>query len=142
MFIPIIGNGDINGPIKAKMFYDQTGVDALMIGRGAIGRPWIFKEVKHFFETGEVLPAPTVPEVVQNVKDQLLISAEWKDDVKRAIFEMRRHFAKYFPALPNFREIKIELLRSEEYDDVIRILDTIADRYHDVRVDYLNVSLG
>ncbi len=141
MHIPIIGNGDINGPEKAKQFYDQTGVDALMIGRGAIGRPWIFKEVKHYFATGEILPPPTVQEVIQNVKDQLNISAEWKDDQVRAIFEMRRHFAKYFPALPNFRELRIELLRSVSYDDVIRILDQIAETYHDQRVDYTNVSL-
>jgi nifR3 family TIM-barrel protein len=142
MHIPIIGNGDINGPRKAKQFFEQTGVDALMIGRGAIGRPWIFREVKHYFETGEILPPPTVPEVVQNVKDQLSISAEWKDDQTRAVFEMRRHFAKYFPALPNFREMRIELLRSTSYDDVHRILDTIAERYQSSRVDYTDVSLG
>lgn len=141
MNIPIIGNGDINGPEKAAAFYRQTGVDALMIGRGAIGRPWIFREIKHFFETGELLPPPTVPEVVQNVKDQLSISAEWKDDVTRAIFEMRRHFAKYFPALPNFRELRIELLRSNEYEEVLAILDKIAAKYHDTRVDYSNISL-
>lgn len=141
MHIPIVGNGDINGPLAAKQFLEQTGVDGLMIGRGAIGRPWIFREVKHFFETGEVLPAPTVPEVVQNVKEQLVISLEWKDDERRAVFEMRRHFAKYFPNLQNFRELRIELLRSESYADVNRILDEIAARYRDVRVDYTNVGL-
>ena len=141
MHIPIIGNGDITGPLKAEKLLNQTGVDALMIGRGAIGRPWIFRDVKHYFETGEILPPPTVPEVVQNVKDQLEISATWKDDVRRAIFEMRRHFARYFPALPNFRDLRVELLRSEEIDDVMRILDLIADRYHDQRVDYTNISL-
>jgi len=141
MIIPIIGNGDINSPQRGKQLADQTGVDGLMIGRGAIGRPWIFKEVKHFFETGEELPAPMVPEIVQNVKDQLTISLEWKDDEKRAIFEMRRHFAKYFPSLPNFRDMRIELLRSESYDDVYRILDEIAERYSNFRVNYNDVSL-
>jgi nifR3 family TIM-barrel protein len=141
MHIPIIGNGDINGPEKAKQFYDQTGVDALMIGRGAIGRPWIFKEVKHYFETGELLPPPTVPEIVQNVKDQLAVSVEWKDDQRRAILEMRRHFAKYFPALPDFRSLRIELLRSEDFADIERILNVITERYHDVRVNYTDVSL-
>ena len=141
MHIPIIGNGDINGPEKAKQLYEQTGVDALMIGRGAIGRPWIFKEVKHYLETGEILPPPTVPEVVENVKDQLKISVEWKDDERRAVFEMRRHFAKYFPALQNFREMRIELLRSESFEDVHRILDNIAEKYHDTSVDYSNISL-
>jgi tRNA-dihydrouridine synthase len=142
MHIPIIGNGDINGPIKAKAFLDQTGVDALMIGRGAIGRPWIFKEVKHYLNTGEMLPPPFVPDIVQNVKDQLAVSLEWKDDETRAVFEMRRHFAKYFPSLHNFREMRIELLRCESYHDVVAILDRIADRYHNVQVDYTNVGLN
>ncbi len=141
MVIPIIGNGDINGPLKAKQFLDQTGVDALMIGRGAIGRPWIFSEVKHYLKTGEELMPLTVPEIVKNVKDQLAISLEWKDDEKRAIYEMRRHFAKYFPNLQNFRELRIELLRSETYSDVNSILDKIAENYYDTRVDYSNVGL-
>jgi tRNA-dihydrouridine synthase B len=141
MIIPIIGNGDISSPQRAKQFYEQTGVDALMIGRGAIGRPWIFKEIKHYFQTGEELPSPTVPEVVENVKAQLAISLEWKDDERRAVNEMRRHFAKYFPSLPNFREIRIELLRSETYSDCYRILDEIADRYALYRVSYENISL-
>ncbi|MBP7508279.1 MAG: tRNA dihydrouridine synthase DusB [Prolixibacteraceae bacterium] len=141
MFIPIIGNGDINGPAKARQFLDQTGVDALMIGRGAIGRPWIFSEVKHYLKTGEEMPSPSVPEVVRNVKDQLAISLEWKDDEKRAIHEMRRHFAKYFPNLPNFRDLRIELLRSESYLDVHNILDRIAETYSDVKIDYSNVGL-
>lgn len=141
MYIPIIGNGDINGPLRAKQRLDETGVDALMIGRGAIGRPWIFKEIKHYFETGELLPPPTVPEVVENVKDQLKISLSWKDDEIRAVHEMRRHFAKYFPSLPNFREMRIDLLRAESYVDALRILDLVAERYADAKVDYTNIGL-
>src|SRR5574344_3169625 len=116
MHIPIIGNGDINGPLRAKELLEQTGVDGLMIGRGAIGRPWIFKEVKEYLQSGILLPPPTVPEIVKNVKDQLEISISWKDDEGRAVHEMRRHFAKYFPSLPNFREQRIELLRAETYE--------------------------
>jgi tRNA-dihydrouridine synthase B len=141
MHIPIIGNGDINGPLRVKELLEQTGVDGLMIGRGAIGRPWIFKEVKEYLQNGNLVPAPTVPEIVTNVKDQLEISISWKDDEGRAVHEMRRHFAKYFPALPNFREQRIELLRSETYQDVHRILDRIAEQYHDFRVDYTDISL-
>lgn len=139
--MPIIGNGDINSPSMAKKRLEETGVDALMIGRGAIGRPWIFKEIKHYFETGEELLSPTVPEVVENVKDQLQISLDWKDDERRAVNEMRRHFAKYFPSLPNFRDTRIELLRSETYSDCYRILDEIAEKYATFRVDYTNASL-
>lgn len=141
MHIPIIGNGDINGPIRAKELLEQTGVDGLMIGRGAIGRPWIFKEVKEYLQSGILLPPPTVPEIVKNVKDQLEISISWKDDEGRAVHEMRRHFAKYFPSLPNFREQRIELLRAETYEDVHQILDRISTQYSEFRVDYTDTSL-
>jgi len=141
MSIPIVGNGDINGPLRAKEFLDETGVDALMIGRGAIGRPWIFKEIKHYLASGELLPPPFVPEIVSNVKDQLAVSASWKDDETRAVYEMRRHFARYFPALPNFRELRIELLQSESFSEVNLILDRIAEKYHDFQVDYTNIGL-
>lgn len=141
MKIPIIGNGDINGPEKAKLLLDQSGVDGLMIGRGAIGRPWIFREVRHYLDTGEILPPPTVPFVVENVKEQLNQSLTWKDDPHRAIREMRRHFAQYFPNLPDFKELRIKLLRAEELEEVLKILDLIAETYADLTVDYTHVGL-
>jgi tRNA-dihydrouridine synthase B len=141
MKIPIIGNGDINGPLKAKEFLELSGVDALMIGRGAIGRPWIFREIRHYLETGELLPSPLVPEVVENVKEQLLHSVMWKDEPRRAILEMRRHFAKYFPNLKDFREIRLKLLKADEYEVVITILDEIAEKYACERVDYSNIGM-
>ena len=141
MQIPIIGNGDINSPLKAKAFLDQTGVDALMIGRGSIGRPWIFAEVKQFLRTGELLPPPTVSEVVQNVRDQLHISIEWKDNVRSGILMMRRHFAKYFPSLPNFRELRVALLQAETLESVQEILTRIEEQYGNLRVDYSNAGL-
>lgn len=142
MHIPIIGNGDINGPEKAKAFLDQSGVDALMIGRGSIGRPWIFKEVKHYLQTGEILPPPTVTEIVQNVRDQLEITIEWKDNIRSGILMMRRHFARYFPALPNFRENRIRLLQAETLEAVQEVLTAIEKQYGDLRVDYTNVGLN
>ncbi len=134
MTIPIIGNGDITSPEKAKAFLDQSGVDALMIGRGAIGRPWIFAEVKHFLKTGELLPQFTVSEVVKNVRDQLNMSIEWKDNVRTGILLMRRHFARYFPSLPNFREHRIRLLQAETLETVIEALDLIEAHYGDFRI--------
>ncbi|VAW15933.1 tRNA-dihydrouridine synthase DusB [hydrothermal vent metagenome] len=139
--IPIIGNGDINGPQKAKEFYQQTGVDALMIGRGAIGRPWIFKEVKHYLDTGELLPPVRIEEVVENMKEQLKLNIEWKDNERSAILMMRRHFAKSFPRLPNFRDLKIQLLRAETYSEVGKTLDMIMARYKGQQIDYNGVSL-
>ena len=112
-----------------------------MIGRGAIGRPWIFKEVKHYFETGEVLPPPTVAEIVQNLRDQLQMSIEWRDNIRTGILLMRRHFAKFFPGLPNFRQHRIKLLQATEIDDLQNILDEIVELFGEQKVDYSNVSL-
>jgi tRNA-dihydrouridine synthase len=120
---------------------DQTGVDALMIGRGSIGRPWIFSEVKHYLSTGELLPPPMVAEVVQNVRDQLNMSIEWKDNVRSGILMMRRHFARYFPTLPNFREHRIRLLQAETIETVNESMMQIEKEYGHLRVDYSNVSL-
>ncbi len=139
--IPIIGNGDINGAEKAQQFLDQTGVDGLMIGRGAIGRPWLFKEVKHYIETGSMLPLITIEEIVDNVKEQLQLTAQWRDNERSSVVMMRRHFARYFPGLPDFRELKISLLRAETYADVNHYLDTIVKTYKGHCVDYKNVSL-
>lgn len=139
--IPIIGNGDINSGEKAKQLLDATGVDALMIGRGAIGRPWLFREVKHYLETGENLPQPTVSEVVDVLKEQMQMNLEWRDSERSGILMMRRHFAKYFPGLPNFRELKIRLLRAESNKAVNEILEQIMEEYGKIRLDFSNTSL-
>jgi len=139
--IPIIGNGDINSGEKAKELLDATGVDALMIGRGAIGRPWLFREVRHYLDTGESLPQPIVSEVVDVLKEQLRMNLEWRDDERVGIVMMRRHFAKYFPGLPNFRDLKIRLLRAEANNEVHEILDQIVEEYGDYRLDFLTASL-
>jgi nifR3 family TIM-barrel protein len=139
--IPIIGNGDINSAEKAKHFLEQTGVDALMIGRGTIGRPWLFKEVKHYLQTGELLNWPIVSEVVDVLKEQLKMNLEWRDNERAGILMMRRHFAKYFPGLSNFRELKIQLLRAETGIEVANILDEIVEIYGQQQLDYSNVSL-
>jgi nifR3 family TIM-barrel protein len=139
--IPIIGNGDINSAQKARYFLDQTGVDALMIGRGAIGRPWLFREVKHYLETGELLPSPNVAEVIEILKEQTRLNLEWKENELTGILMLRRHFAKYFPGLPNFRELKIKLLRAETAGEINEILNTIVEVYGSVQPDYSNASL-
>ncbi|WP_319511461.1 tRNA dihydrouridine synthase DusB [uncultured Draconibacterium sp.] len=139
--IPIIGNGDINSGKKAKQLLDETGVDALMIGRGAIGRPWLFREVKHYLQTGEELPQPTVNDVVETLKEQLRLNLEWRDNERSGILMMRRHFAKYFPGLPNFRDLKIQLLRAETNDEVHSILEKIIGQYGTFQLDFSTASL-
>lgn len=141
IIIPIIGNGDINSAEKAKQFLDETGVDALMIGRGAIGRPWLFKEVKHYLKNGEILPFPTVTEVVEVLQEQIRLNLEWRDNERSGILMMRRHFAKYFPGLPHFRELKIKLLRAETSEEVHGFLNEIVQIYGTHELDYTNVSL-
>lgn len=139
--IPIIGNGDINSGKKAKQLLDQTGVDALMIGRGAIGRPWLFREIKHYLETGEEYPQPTVKEVVDILKEQLSCNLEWRDDERIGIVMMRRHFAKYFPGLPHFRNLKIKLLQANTISEVNETLELIVEQYGDYQLDFTNTSL-
>lgn len=140
--MPIIGNGDVKGPRQAEELWRQSGVDGLMIGRPAIGRPWIFREIKHFLATGETLPPPSVEDVVDNVREQLQLSIAWKEDERRGILEMRRHLAKYFPHLPNFREMKIKLLQSEDYETVDKLLDLITEEYRGMKVDYTDIGLS
>lgn len=139
--IPIIGNGDINSPEKASALLRKSGVDGLMIGRGAIGRPWIFRDIRHYLAGGECLPPPPVSEIIQNVREQLRLSIEWKDSMRTGILLMRRHFAKYFPGLPDFRNYRIKLLQTDEMDELQHILDEIIEHYGDLRVDYTNANL-
>lgn len=128
MKIPVIGNGDVDSPEKAREMFNRYGVDAIMIGRATIGKPWIFKEVKTFLETGEKLPEPSVSERVTLAKLHLSKSLEFKGD-RRGIFEMRRHFVHYFKGLDNFRDTRIRLLTTEDHAAILEILEYIESRY-------------
>lgn len=139
--IPIIGNGDINGPEKAKELLDQTGVDGLMIGRGSIGRPWIFNEIKHYLNTGEILPYPTVAFIVEELRKQLAITTDFKGNEQSAIRMMRRHFARYFPGIYNFKASRIKLLQADTREEVEQTLDEILYNFGNQQVDYTNMSL-
>ena len=130
MAIPIIGNGDVVSPQKAKEYFDRYGVDAIMIGRASIGRPWVFREMKHYLQTGELLPPPNLPQHVEMVKEQLAQSVQWLDAF-RGILHMRRHLAVTFKGLPNFRDMKIKLLQCNDYDTLMGLLDQVAEQYHD-----------
>ncbi len=132
--IPIIGNGDIDGPIKAKEMFSRFGVDGIMIGRATVGRPWIFRDIKHFLEKGELLPEPTVNEKVDLALFHLDKSLQFKEG-KRSIFEMRRHLSNYFKGLPDFKETRIKLLTTLEVDEIKIILDGIRKRWGDFRTE-------
>jgi len=128
MRIPIIGNGDITNPIVAKEAFDKYGVDAIMIGRAAVGKPWIFRDVKHYLETGEILPPATVAQQVEMLKQQIDAAIDWIDE-KRGILHMRRHMAGMFKGLYNFKHTRVEMLRSGNYDELMLILDRISNEW-------------
>ena len=122
--IPIFGNGDIDSPEKALEYRNTYGVDGIMIGRAAIGYPWIFNEIKHFFETGEKLPAPTLKERVDVAKRHLKFSLEWKGE-KQGIFEMRRHYTNYFRGIRDFKPYRTRLVESMNSEELFGLLDEI-----------------
>ena len=134
MNIPIIGNGDIDGPERAKYIFDRYGVDGIMIGRATVGRPWIFRDIKHYLNTGELLPEPTVNEKTDLALLHLEKSLEFKEG-KRAIFEMRRHLSNYFKGLPHFKETRLRLLTTIEVDDIRNIINEIREKWGDFRTD-------
>lgn len=126
--IPIIGNGDITGPEIAAERFRQYGVDAIMIGRATIGRPWIFRDIRHYLKTGDILPPPSLREKVELARTHFKKSLEWKGE-PRGIFEMRRHFSNYFKGLPDFRETRLKLVTSTDVSEIKKILDFIEEKY-------------
>jgi tRNA-dihydrouridine synthase B len=132
--IPVIGNGDINGPGRAREMFDRYGVDGIMIGRATVGRPWIFRDIKHYLRTGELLPEPSVDEKALIALHHLEKSLEFKEG-KRAIYEMRRHLSNYFKGLPHFSETRLRLLTSLKVDEVRNIIGEIREKWGDFRTD-------
>lgn len=128
MKIPIIGNGDVNGPEVAKLMFDRYGVDGIMIGRATFGRPWIFREIRHYLDTSEILPGPTIDEKADLALLHLDKSLEHKEG-KAAILEMRRHLSNYFKGLPNFKETRLRLLTSLEIDEIRKIIEEIRENW-------------
>jgi nifR3 family TIM-barrel protein len=128
MKIPIFGNGDIDSPQKAREYKNNYGVDGLMIGRGAIGYPWIFQEIKHFLAVGEMLAPPDLTQRVEATKKHLDFSIRWKGD-KLGIFEMRRHYASYFKGLPDFKPYRAQLVEAMTAEEIDRILAEVVERF-------------
>ncbi|MCK4639520.1 MAG: tRNA dihydrouridine synthase DusB [Bacteroidales bacterium] len=124
MKIPVFGNGDILSPEIAKHFKETYNVDGLMIGRGSYGNPWIFKQIKHYLNTGEILPQPDINERVNICKKHLEKSIEWKGD-RRGIFEMRKHYRSYFKGYPNFKQFRMKLVTTESKDELYLVFDEI-----------------
>ncbi len=122
--IPIFGNGDVTTPEKAKEMRDRYGLDGAMIGRASIGNPWFFRQVKHYLETGEQLPPPSIAERVDVSRKHLEHAMEWKGD-RIGLQETRRHYTGYFKGIPNFKEHRLKLVTAPTKDDVLEILEDV-----------------
>jgi tRNA-dihydrouridine synthase B len=131
MHIPIIGNGDITSAQQARDAFDRYGVDGIMIGRATYGRPWIFKEIKHYLATGEPMPELSISEKVTLAKRHLLKSVEVKGE-RVGVLEMRRHLSCYFKSMSHFKEFKLKLVTENSHIELLKILDSIEQTYSQV----------
>jgi len=138
MHIPIIGNGDICTPQQAVEAFDKYGVDGIMIGRATYGHPWIFREIKHYMATGELLPPMSVAERVQLAKEHLSYSLELKGP-KAGVYEMRRHLSNYFKGIPDFKPYRMRLVTEQDPVVICSVLDEIASRWGDERPEVSSI---
>ena len=139
--IPIFGNGDINSPEKALEYKNRYGVDGIMIGRASIGNPWIFREIKHYFKTGELLDPPTIHERVEAAKKHLKFSVEWKGE-KLGVLEMRRHYTNYFRGFRNIKPIRQKLVTEFDVNTLNEIMDQIEETYAGAETELLRVPVS
>lgn len=130
MHIPVFGNGDVNTPERAVEMRDNYGLDGAMIGRASIGYPWFFREVKHFFKTGEHLKPPTMAERVEAARRHLQMSIDWKGE-RLGVFETRRHYTNYFKGIPHFKEYRTKMVTSDHSADVFAAFDEVLERFGD-----------
>lgn len=138
MNIPIIGNGDITSPEKAKKAFDKYGVDGIMVGRASFGHPWIFDEIKTYITTGKNKKPLSVNEVVTLAKRHLKLSLELKGEIT-GVLEMRRHLSCYFKGLPDFKETRMKLVTTGNPDELFDILDSISRKWGEVPAKNNNV---
>lgn len=130
MHIPVFGNGDVDTPEAAVRMRDDYGLDGAMIGRASIGYPWFFKEVKHYFRTGEHLAPPSMQERVDAARRHLQMSIDWKGE-KLGVFETRRHYTNYFKGIPHFKEYRMKMVTSDDAADVFATFDEVLEKFGD-----------
>lgn len=126
--IPIIVNGDVVTPQNVKLVFDTTGCDAVMIGRGAVLNPWIFRQAKHYLATGEILPEPTVEERVELLREHLTLAVEFKGE-RAGVIEMRKHYSGFLRGLPHVSKIRMELMQFTEAEPIFNHLTNFLEFY-------------
>jgi len=130
MHIPVFGNGDVDTPEKAMLMRDSFGLDGCMIGRSTIGNPWFFRQVKHFFKTGEHLAPISLAERVEAARRHLQMAIDWKGE-KLGVFETRRHYTNYFKGIPHFKEYRMKMVTSDDAKDVFAAFDEVEAKFSD-----------
>ena len=138
--IPIFGNGDIDSPEKALEYRNRYGIDGIMIGRAAIGYPWIFNEIKHFILNGEHLSAPTIEQRIEVIRQHLHHSVEWKGLIP-GINEMRRHYTNYLKGLPNIKEYRLKLVTVRSVEEINDVLNEIVRVYSGYQFESRRVEM-
>ena len=128
MHIPVFGNGDITSPERAMEMRDEYGLDGAMIGRASIGNPWFFKQVKHFFNTGEHLDPISLEERVEAARRHLQMAIDWKGEVL-GVFETRRHYTNYFKGIPHFKEYRMKMVTSDHSQDVFAAFEEVLEKF-------------
>lgn len=128
MHIPIFGNGDVNSPEKAVLMRDRYGLDGAMIGRASIGNPWFFKDVKHFFKTGEHASPASLEERVQTARRHLEMAIDWNGE-HAGLFETRRHYTNYFKGIPHFKEYRLRMVTAESKEKVFEVFDEVLEKF-------------
>lgn len=128
MYIPVFGNGDVDSPEKAMEMRDKFGLDGAMIGRASIGNPWFFKQVKHYFNTGNHLLPITIAERVEAARRHLQMAIDWKGE-KLGVFETRRHYTNYFRGIPDFKEYRTKMVTSDEVKDVFEVFESVLENF-------------
>ncbi len=126
--MPIFGNGDIDSPEKALEYKNKFGLDGMMIGRAAIGNPWIFNQIKHYFKTGQKLADPTILDRVEAARNHLTWSMEWKGE-RVGIVEMRRHYANYFKGIPDFRQYRQKMVTEDNPERIFEVFEEVKQLY-------------
>lgn len=128
MHIPIFGNGDVNSPEKAVLMRDRYGLDGAMIGRASIGNPWFFKDVKHYFKTGEHAESANLEERVQTARRHLEMAIDWNGE-HAGLFETRRHYTNYFKGIPHFKEYRLRMVTAESKEKVFEVFDEVLEKF-------------
>lgn len=139
MKIPVFGNGDVDSPQKAHMMRQEYGVDGMMIGRAAIGYPWIFREIKHYFSTGHLLGAPSMVERMSILRRHLEHSIKWKG-TRRGILEMRRHYKNYLKGIPNAKPYREKLVTRKSYEEIIQVVNDVQKYVESMRYSHASAN--